>query len=460
MPTFSCPKCKKVLKTAAPLAPGKKIKCPGCANVFAPPADDDAAVQATPPAVKPVRKPAPPPPDDDDEDEAPPRRPVAKAKTRADEDEEDDDDEAPARRTDKKKAGSKKLIYILGGVGVLLILFVLTAFVWPGFLVGNGKKGGPIIPGGPKALDPLAFVPNNSDFVFGANLGSLRDKPEQMKQLEDFLQQKGQMTPEQLEIFKNADRAVAAGSSLDPETSGILVFTSVAPLDAEKVRKAFGAGAGQQVEGKTLYQVANAGPKGRNGLVAMPDNKTVVVGSLAQPEFVKLLEGKNKLPVDLQTQANTLRDNMFWGVVNLEGLLADKKGELMALAALPGGQAAIPALQRARLGSISLDAPGDLRLQIDLQCADDKDATQVQTFANSLWNQQAKPFLGFLPLMAGNQQGIILLVDDVGKNFKIERQGPTVSASVTVTEKTMKELEKINPEALLPPEFQGPKKKK
>src|SRR5688572_22834242 len=144
MPTFSCPKCKKVLKTSAALAPGKKIKCPGCATVFAPPAEDDeaTAVQAAPPAVKPVRKPAPPPPDDDDEVEAPRRVPAkARARDDADEDSEDSDDR-PAQRG-KKKAGSKGLLLIRGGVGALLVIFAVTAFVWPGFLTGSGgKKGG------------------------------------------------------------------------------------------------------------------------------------------------------------------------------------------------------------------------------------------------------------------------------------------------------------------------------
>src|SRR5258708_3325721 len=36
MPQYPCPKCKAVLKRDQPLPPGKKLRCPKCANVFAP----------------------------------------------------------------------------------------------------------------------------------------------------------------------------------------------------------------------------------------------------------------------------------------------------------------------------------------------------------------------------------------------------------------------------------------
>ena len=33
MPSFTCPKCKKTLKTAAPIPAGKSIKCPACGRI-------------------------------------------------------------------------------------------------------------------------------------------------------------------------------------------------------------------------------------------------------------------------------------------------------------------------------------------------------------------------------------------------------------------------------------------
>ena len=59
MPSFACPKCKKVLKTLNPLPVGKNIKCPACSQVFPAPAAATAqptAVQANKPVA--ARKPA------------------------------------------------------------------------------------------------------------------------------------------------------------------------------------------------------------------------------------------------------------------------------------------------------------------------------------------------------------------------------------------------------------------
>jgi hypothetical protein len=36
MPQYPCPKCKAILKRDQPLPPGKKLRCPKCAHIFAP----------------------------------------------------------------------------------------------------------------------------------------------------------------------------------------------------------------------------------------------------------------------------------------------------------------------------------------------------------------------------------------------------------------------------------------
>src|SRR5207244_2182308 len=52
MPRFSCPNCNKVLKTSTPIAAGKKVKCPGCSQVFPFPAiEDETAIQADKPVL-------------------------------------------------------------------------------------------------------------------------------------------------------------------------------------------------------------------------------------------------------------------------------------------------------------------------------------------------------------------------------------------------------------------------
>ena len=55
MPVYTCPECETKLKRGEPLPAGKKLRCPECGNVFAPP----AAAKAPTPAAKPA---APEPP--------------------------------------------------------------------------------------------------------------------------------------------------------------------------------------------------------------------------------------------------------------------------------------------------------------------------------------------------------------------------------------------------------------
>src|SRR4051812_17246001 len=90
MPSFACPKCKKVLKTSAAIPAGKQVKCPGCAHVFAVPAAaaDKAGIQANKPTPL-ARKSAAIAPSSK-EDEPRRRRPDA------------DDDDDTARQTSRK----------------------------------------------------------------------------------------------------------------------------------------------------------------------------------------------------------------------------------------------------------------------------------------------------------------------------------------------------------------------
>src|SRR5436190_11076757 len=61
MPTqFTCPSCKKVLKTNNPALAGKMIKCPQCQTPCRVPAGEDAAAPSKP-AAKPQEKAAPRP---------------------------------------------------------------------------------------------------------------------------------------------------------------------------------------------------------------------------------------------------------------------------------------------------------------------------------------------------------------------------------------------------------------
>jgi hypothetical protein len=133
----TCPNCEKKLKVADSLL-GKKIKCPGCATIFA--VEDSAAGDSDSPAPtaktartapkkqqrprddeedEAPRRPAKTAPKTDDEDDERPKKSSAKKSRRDDEDDQDDEDR-PARKGKKKKSSTSMVLLILGGVGLFV----------------------------------------------------------------------------------------------------------------------------------------------------------------------------------------------------------------------------------------------------------------------------------------------------------------------------------------------------
>ncbi len=123
---FSCPECNHQLKVTKTIPAGKKMRCPRCSAIFPMPATEKSA----PTGIKkesydPARQPA----------AAEPRSPRRR-------EENFRRDEEDQRRPAPRKSG--KLMPLLLGVGGLCavaLIFVVTAFLWPGFL--NKPAGGP-----------------------------------------------------------------------------------------------------------------------------------------------------------------------------------------------------------------------------------------------------------------------------------------------------------------------------
>ncbi len=150
MPSFACPKCKKVLKTLNPLPAGKNIKCPACSQVFPAP----AAATAQPTAVQANKPVAAPSPQQAHHPSRLPRALVLTCRLTSNASAKPHERQRlvwmtmmrkkrrrPKRRRKKKKAESQRsLILILSGVGVLVLLIVVAAFIWPGFLKSGNTK--------------------------------------------------------------------------------------------------------------------------------------------------------------------------------------------------------------------------------------------------------------------------------------------------------------------------------
>ena len=143
----------------------------------------------------------------------------------------------------------------------------------------------------------LAFVPEQCEVVFGANVAALRNRPNFMNKFEDALKQSGaNLTPAQQDLIQKADKAILALRSTPQQV--VLAFTTTAPMDAAKVREAFGAGAPQTEEGRTFHPVNLAG--GTTDWLALPNERTAVIATMPKGDMIRLLGGNNRLPPNMQ----------------------------------------------------------------------------------------------------------------------------------------------------------------
>jgi phage FluMu protein Com len=136
---FTCPKCGKVLRTSTRPAQGKKIKCPECAEAFVPDLDDaeeSTAIQERPSLTAKAQSSSKNRADDDGDDMPANKRGC-----------DEDDDGRPPRKKRKanQKSGGKimlMVLFLLGGGGLFMVCagVGVTAFIWPGFLLGKPDK--------------------------------------------------------------------------------------------------------------------------------------------------------------------------------------------------------------------------------------------------------------------------------------------------------------------------------
>ncbi len=416
MSSFACPNCNKVLKTSAPMPAGKSVKCPGCGQVFSVPETlDETKGKAVPSSLA-----------------GSPRANSGGSRRAASSADEDDDERRSRSR--QKSGNNKGFVLALIGAGVLVLILAMGGFVWPGFLVDRGGNVAPV--------DLYALLPNNCDIVFGAN------NPGQVKLFDKLIKKSNDAPPEAIDLFNRAERIV--GGSVGDGEVHVLAMTSTTPLDSEKVRRAFNAGPAITVQGKVLYKVVNT-KTGSTEYLAMPNNRTVVVGALPETPFVQLLEAKGKLASpELLAHIGSVNQRSLWAVGNLQGSQKAQLQKLDALAAvMPESADIVTAVKRAKTVALTFEAPKDALLQIELDCLTEADAEKTETQGRLLWEQKAKPFVPLVSLMLGGNpgvKGIGMMANDVANSLKIQRQGTKVTVAATIMETTLTELENRPPE--------------
>src|SRR5262245_26952724 len=127
MPRFSCPICQKSLKLLEEVRAGKKIRCPGCGEIFRYQSEeaDELAVAASSLATASSKKRGP----------ASAETPVPAAARKARRGDAETGD-----RSSSKPRGNKRLLILVAIAAVLAIAVGVGGFVWPGFFVDSGPQ--------------------------------------------------------------------------------------------------------------------------------------------------------------------------------------------------------------------------------------------------------------------------------------------------------------------------------
>ena len=137
--TLTCPSCHATLRPKTALAPGARIKCPKCTNVFAVPDEEEEVMDPVPRRPKPKQAAIQKEPDDDlDGGEILDDEP---------EDEEEPEEDRPVKRKKKKKPVKKGVplwVWLVGGgVGLMFLLCLGCGgfFYYIGSTVLNAGSG-------------------------------------------------------------------------------------------------------------------------------------------------------------------------------------------------------------------------------------------------------------------------------------------------------------------------------
>jgi len=478
--TFACPECQKVLKSSAAR---KKIKCPKCQTVFPIPDEDDeeprpsSAIREKKNGAAPTRRPAVE--DNGEEDEIP-----AKAKSKAsgitakgpgpksratddddvDRDEEDEEEDRPRKKkknkNKKKKSGSGMMIgLIAGGVGLILILgFVMTAFIWPGFL--RSIK----VPPGEGKENLLAFVPAKVDFLASFDRGFMKIHPALDKSLDQSIAEltahaPTTVPPALIQVIRDADKFLVA-ANLETGT-GTYAFIMKSPYKPEKMKASFKAGSPVAIQGKRCYRITTGG---KTAYLAMPNDRLIVWTEVGETEVSALMACDGVTPAagsDLVNQARDLQSKSVWAVIGIGNKVKQKTREKVkekvdeakknadAIAAIAGPlvktafkeldkqtEQFFQMLDRTKSASAWFDLSGkSLNVGLSLGCGTDSDAAKIKTDADVGKSLASTVVPTFAKQFQAKKEDLDLF-NEVLSGFQTRLEGARVTLSLQFSEKT------------------------
>jgi hypothetical protein len=244
------------------------IKCPSCEAIFALPEGDPRPAPRVYPEQEPARYPARRHEDDDLDAAAfstDPRVRYPEQRHGDDYDRgEDGRDEAfPDRPKHPRGRGQTRghglLIGLCSGGFILLLgLFAIGAWVWPGFL----KSNAPIQGEGSDEL--LAFLPADYNIFFGMDFKVLRARPEWDQRMDKAIRNYFALFPQVPKVVeetvRDADQVLAAGK-IPPDSdwqrfTGMIILKTKNPYSATKIAQALPGSPARTLNGKVYHEIS------------------------------------------------------------------------------------------------------------------------------------------------------------------------------------------------------------
>ena len=233
--------------------------------------------------------------DEDDEDDRP------RKKRRSDDEDDydapksrkgrrDDDDDDDRSRKGKKKSGMGLILALAGGGVGLLLVFGLTAFVWPGFLLSGGganDAGKKVLAVG--GIEPLAMMPSDAIVIAGMKPGKVDKKATDAIAKGGFFGP-GKEGEELMSLGMSADRIVASLNIIQKKFVVVMFYN--APPDQERFKKQLNAEPAQLINGQTVHVCKNK--SNDKGYLCFLTDRVVCFGSTpTDQEFAQLMGNKN-----------------------------------------------------------------------------------------------------------------------------------------------------------------------
>jgi predicted Zn finger-like uncharacterized protein len=464
--SYTCPKCRAVMKAANALPAGKAIRCPRCNHVFAssPPAASAG------PVVSPAKRPAAPP--------------IQRSRP-----------SAPG--VPQRNAGFSRRFAIRAGV-LLLFVILLGAggyFLWSSYgssvLSQLGMKASsatqsevaerdtskePSAATSPASqpvaapLEALAYIPAESTVIAGVRLGSLLARPAIAALVEPVLKQDPDM-----KMFQEIEKATGLNFKdiCDQSLIGVklplgpaaragpehvtAVYASKSPFAPEKLIPIISDGPARKINGRDWYPSKKSPPF---TWVHVPSNRLLIFTNVPEDRLAVVFSGDGRKPL-LDAEAvqlvRPLEKSQLWVVAPLDEAARqeiDKTLQPLQSAVPPDLKPAFDALRMAKALAVWGGVEGaQAKLNIGVVCADSKAALAATASLQDIWNKYGKKVLDEGPAkeMVENWPPYLQgLVKEYVGNAQFKQQDSMVQLALQVS---VEPLETLIKEAITNPAF-------